>query len=63
MHFSGWTANHVFRAFALGLLPATLMLFGGLKFMQISLLVVSLSTMVASVVMSEALVKFLKDNT
>jgi hypothetical protein len=63
MHFSGWKANHDFRAFNLGLPPVTLMLFGGLEFMQISLLIVSLPTMVASVVMSETLVKFLKDNT
>jgi BCCT family betaine/carnitine transporter len=55
--------HRVFWAFALGLLPITLMFIGGLKVMQVILLVVSAPILVVGVVMSVALVKSLQANT
>lgn len=53
--------HRVFWAFALGLMPITLMFIdGGLKVMQVTLLVVSLPILIVGVVMSVALVKSLK---
>lgn len=53
--------HRVFWAFALGLMPVTLMFIdGGLKVMQVTLLVVSLPILIVGVVMSVALVKSLK---
>ena len=56
--------HRVFWAFALGLMPVTLMFIdGGLKVMQVTLLVVSLPILIVGVVMSVALVKSLQADT
>ncbi len=55
--------HRVFWAFALGLLPITLMFIGGLKVMQVILLVVSAPILIIGIVMSVALVKSLQANT
>jgi len=55
--------HRVFWAFALGLLPITLMFIGGLKVMQSMLLVVSTPILVVGVVMSVALVRQLRSDT
>ena len=55
--------HRVFWAFALGLLPITLMFIGGLKVMQVILLVVSAPILIVGIVMSVALVKSLQANT
>lgn len=52
--------HRVFWAFALGLLPITLMFIGGLKVMQVTLLIVSAPILVVGVFMSVALVKTLQ---
>ena len=52
--------HRVFWAFALGLLPITLIFIGGLKVMQVTLLIVSTPILVVGVVMSAALVKSLR---
>lgn len=52
--------HRVFWAFALGLLPITLMFIGGLKVMQVSLLIVSAPILVVGLVMSVSLMKSLK---
>lgn len=54
--------HRVFWAFALGLLPITLLFIGGLKVMQVVLLIVSVPILVVGVVMCVALVKSLKEN-
>lgn len=54
--------HRVFWAFALGLLPITLMFIGGLKVMQATLLVVSSPILIVGIVMSVALVKSLKSD-
>jgi BCCT family betaine/carnitine transporter len=54
--------HRVFWAFALGLLPITLMFIGGLKVMQVILLVVSAPILIVGIVMSVALVKSLQAN-
>jgi betaine/carnitine transporter, BCCT family len=55
--------HRVFWAFALGLLPITLMFIGGLKVMQVVLLIVSLPILVVGVFMCISLVKSLKENS
>jgi BCCT family betaine/carnitine transporter len=52
--------HRVFWAFALAVLPISLMFIGGLKTMQVTLLIVSLPILVVGVVMSVSLVKSLK---
>ena len=52
--------HRVFWAFALAVLPISLMFIGGLKTMQVTLLIVSLPILVVGVVMSISLVKSLK---
>ncbi len=52
--------HRVFWAFALGLLPVTLMFIGGLKVMQVTLLIVSAPLLVVGVAMSISLVKSLQ---
>ena len=52
--------HRLFWAFALGLLPVTLMFIGGLKVLQTALLVVSLPILLVGVLMSVALVKSLR---
>lgn len=52
--------HRVFWAFALGLLPIALMFIGGLKIMQVTLLIVSAPILVVGVIMSVSLVKSLK---
>ena len=54
--------HRVFWAFALGLLPITLMFIGGLKVMQVVLLIVSLPILIVGVVMCVALVRSLKED-
>ncbi len=51
--------HRLFWAFALGLMPIVLMFIGGLKVIQVTLLVVSLPILVVGVIMSVALVKSL----
>ncbi len=52
--------HRVFWAFALGLLPIALIFIGGLKIMQVSLLIVSAPILIVGVIMSVALVKSLR---
>jgi BCCT family betaine/carnitine transporter len=52
--------HRVFWAFALAVLPISLMFIGGLKTMQVILLIVSLPILVVGVLMSVSLVKSLK---
>ena len=52
--------HRVFWAFALGLLPITLMFIGGLRVMQVTLLVVSLPILVICTVSAVSLVKSLR---
>jgi BCCT family betaine/carnitine transporter len=52
--------HRVFWAFALAVLPISLMFIGGLKTMQVVLLVVSLPVLIVGVVMSVSLVKTLR---
>ncbi len=54
--------HRVFWAFALGFLPITLMFIGGLKVMQVVLLIVSLPILVVGVVMCVSLVKSLQED-
>lgn len=54
--------HRVFWAFALGLLPITLMFIGGLKVMQVVLLIVSLPILIVGIVMCVSLVKSLKED-
>ncbi|MDH4071798.1 MAG: BCCT family transporter [Gammaproteobacteria bacterium] len=54
--------HRVFWAFALGLLPITLLFIGGLKVMQVVLLVVSLPIMIVGVVMCVSLVRSLRED-
>jgi BCCT family betaine/carnitine transporter len=54
--------HRVFWAFALGALPITLLFIGGLKVMQVVLLVVSVPIMVVGVVMCLALVRSLRED-
>lgn len=52
--------HRVFWAFALAVMPITLIFIGGLKVMQVTLLIVSLPILVVGVAMSVALVRSLK---
>lgn len=52
--------HRVFWAFALAALPITLMFIGGLRVMQVSLLIVSLPILVVGVIMTVSLVKSLR---
>lgn len=52
--------NRVFWAFALAVLPITLMFIGGLRVMQVTLLVVSLPILIVGVMMTISLVKSLQ---
>jgi BCCT family betaine/carnitine transporter len=52
--------HRVFWAFALAVLPISLMFIGGLKTMQVVLLIVSLPILVVGVLMSVSLVKSLR---
>jgi len=54
--------HRVFWAFALGLLPITLLFIGGLKVMQVVLLVVSLPILVVGIVMCVSLVRSLRED-
>ena len=54
--------HRVFWAFALGALPITLLFIGGLKVMQVVLLVVSVPILVVGVVMTLALVRSLRED-
>ena len=52
--------HRVFWAFALAVMPITLMFIGGLRVMQVTLLIVSLPILVVGVVMTVSLVKSLQ---
>ena len=52
--------HRVFWAFALGLLPITLLFIGGLKVMQVALLIVSLPILIVGIVMCVSLVRSLR---
>lgn len=52
--------HRVFWAFALAVMPITLIFIGGLKVMQVTLLIVSLPIMIVGVLMSVSLVKTLR---
>ncbi|MEJ2128164.1 MAG: BCCT family transporter [Woeseiaceae bacterium] len=52
--------HRVFWAFALAILPITLLFIGGLKTLQVTLLIVSLPILVVGIAMSVSLVKSLK---
>ena len=54
--------HRVFWAFALGALPITLLFIGGLKVMQVVLLIVSVPILVVGVVMSVALIRTLRED-
>jgi len=54
--------HRVFWAFALGLLPITLMFIGGLKVMQVVLLIVSLPILIVGIVSCVALVRSLRED-
>jgi BCCT family betaine/carnitine transporter len=54
--------HRVFWAFALGLMPATLMFIGGIQVLQTTLLVVSLPILIIGVVMSVSIVKSLNED-
>ncbi|MDA0680163.1 MAG: BCCT family transporter [Proteobacteria bacterium] len=54
--------HRVFWAFLLGILPITLLFIGGLKVMQVVLLIVSLPILVVGVVMCVSLVKSLQED-
>ena len=54
--------HRVFWAFALGLMPATLMFIGGIKVLRTTLLVVSLPILVVGVVMSVSIIKTLNED-
>lgn len=54
--------HRVFWAFALGLLPITLMFIGGLKVMQVVLLIVSLPILIVGIVMCVSLVRSLQED-
>ena len=55
--------HRVFWAFALGLMPVTLMFVGGLKVLQVTLLVVSLPILVVCIVAAVSLVRSLRADT
>ena len=55
--------HRVFWAFALGLMPVTLMFIGGLKVLQVTLLIVSLPILAVCVVAAISLVKSLQADT
>jgi BCCT family betaine/carnitine transporter len=54
--------HRIFWALALGMMPAALMFIGGLKVMQVLVLVVSLPILIIGVVMCLALVRSLRDD-
>ena len=54
--------HRVFWAFALGFLPITLLFIGGLKVMQVVLLVVSVPILIVGIVMCVALVRSLQED-
>jgi BCCT family betaine/carnitine transporter len=53
--------HRVFWAIALGLLPVTLMFIGGLRVMQVTLLVVSAPILIVGVAMSVSLMRSLRE--
>jgi len=53
--------HRVFWAFALGLLPVTLMFIGGLRVMQVTLLIVSAPILVVGIAMSVSLMRSLRE--
>ena len=55
--------HRVFWAFALGLMPVTLMFIGGLKVLQVTLLIVSLPILAVCILAAVSLVKTLRADT